>query len=176
MDSPRSVDAYVGVGSNIEPEHHIPEALERLARHVELRGISTFYQTPPLGRPEQEPFLNGVVKIRTALEPQALKFTVLRGIEAELGRVRTDDRYAPRCIDLDVLLYGDRVVAREGIEIPDPDIRRRAFIAVPLLELAPSLVLPDTGESLAALPVAEPAAAMRPVPEFTQLLRARFAL
>jgi len=129
------VQAFIAVGSNIEPEHHIRLALEQLARHVTITGLSTFYRTPPLHRPEQPTFINGVVRIETAIPARALKFEVLRTVESRLGRVRTVDKYAPRTIDLDIVLYGSQVIAEPDLRIPDPDLRARPFLAVPLLEL-----------------------------------------
>ena len=98
--------------------------------------------------PDQAVFLNGVWRVETALTARQLKFDVLRPIEAQLGRVRGEDAYAARTIDLDVLLFGDLVSDEVGLCVPDPDIRTRAFILIPLLELDPALTLPDTGEPL----------------------------
>jgi 2-amino-4-hydroxy-6-hydroxymethyldihydropteridine diphosphokinase len=113
---------YVAVGSNIDPERNIPEALRRLAENVTVGATSRFYRTEPLGRPGQPPFLNGVVRVRTALDAEILKFKVLRGIEKALGRERTADTYAPRTIDLDILLFDTAMIERPGLRIPDPDI------------------------------------------------------
>ncbi len=161
---------FVGVGSNIDPESHVVESLVRLCRCVQVMETSTFYWTAPIGKGGH--FLNGVWRITTDLSPDELKHTVLRGIESELGRVRSADRYAPRTIDLDVLLYGDMVVDEPGLRLPDPDIRTRPFIAIPLLELAPDLVLPDTGERLADLPVVQEAGHLETAAEVTAALRA----
>ncbi len=146
-------DVYVAVGANIEPESSIPAAFERLAGRVRIRATSTFYRTAPVGRTDQPPFLNGVWQLDTEVAPRPLKFEILRGIESELGRRRSKDRNAPRIIDLDIVLYDRMVIDEPGLRLPDPDIRERAFVAVPLLELAPGLALPDTGEPLADLPV-----------------------
>jgi 2-amino-4-hydroxy-6-hydroxymethyldihydropteridine diphosphokinase len=145
------VDAFVAVGSNIRPEEHTERALEALQRRVRVTATSTFHRTEAVGRPEQPAFVNGVWKIQSEHTPRSLKFDVLRPIEQALGRVRTADRFAPRPIDLDLVLHGDTVVDEPDLRLPDPDIRLRAFLALPLLELAPSLVLPDTGEPLAAV-------------------------
>ena len=145
------VDAFVAVGSNIRPEENTERALEELQRHVRVTATSVFYRTAAVGRPEQSAFVNGVWKIQSENAPRSLKFDVLRRIEQALGRVRTEDRFAPRTIDLDLVLHGDTVVDEPDLCLPDPDIRRRAFLALPLLELTPSLVLPDTGERLAAV-------------------------
>ena len=161
---------FVGVGSNIEPESHVVEALVRLRRCVQVKETSTFYWTTPIGKGGR--FLNGVWRITTDLSARELKTTVLRWIESELGRVRSVDRYAPRTIDLDILLYGDLVINEPNLRLPDPDIRTRPFIAVPLLELSPDLVLPDTGERLADLPVLQEAGSLGIAAEATAALRA----
>lgn len=169
-------EVYVSIGSNIEPERHIPMALTRLARRVRLDGISTFYRSAPLGRPEQPPYLNGVCRLFTDLSPRALKFNCLRPLEEELGRVRTQDEFAARPIDLDIALFGDLTVKESDLEIPDPDIRDRAFLAVPLWELAPEAILPDTGETLAAVVQSFGDVNLTPVVDFTRELRARLPL
>lgn len=145
---------YVGIGSNIEPEHNIPRALELLAQKTDLLAVSPFYRSAALGRPELPAFLNGVCRVATCLGAAALKSDVLRPIEAMLGRVRSDDKYAARTIDLDILLYGAEVCNEVELKLPDPDIRSRPFVAIPLLALAPDAVLPDSGERLIDLPVA----------------------
>ncbi|MFP4057025.1 MAG: 2-amino-4-hydroxy-6-hydroxymethyldihydropteridine diphosphokinase [Candidatus Brocadiia bacterium] len=169
------VDAYLAVGSNVEPEANIPRALELLGRRVRLVATSTFYRTAPLERPRQPPFANGAWHIRTELGARELKFRLLRRVEARLGRVRTGDRFAPRPIDLDLALYGEAVIEEPDLRVPDPHIRRRAFLAVPLLELAPDIVLPDTGERLAELPAAASRDDLVPHEELTATLRRRLA-
>src|SRR6516162_3229307 len=134
--------AFIGVGSNIGPEHNIRDALRRLAQSSHLASISTFYRTPAIGRPEAPDFYNGVVAIETDLPPVILKRTTLRGIETALSRHWSADKYAARTIDLDLLLYGDSVLSNDELTLPDPDILARAFIAVPLHEIAPDLILP----------------------------------
>jgi dihydroneopterin aldolase/2-amino-4-hydroxy-6-hydroxymethyldihydropteridine diphosphokinase len=172
----KGIEAYISVGSNIEPEKNIPEALEKLKEYGRVKSISTFYRTLPIGRPEQSAFLNGVWQIDAVQTARELKFHVLRRIEAELGRVRTEDKYAARTIDLDIILYGDVVIDEPGLRIPDPDIRQRPFIAVPLLELGPRLVLPDTGELLSSLDIAKISQGMEPVYGFTGSLRERIII
>jgi len=173
------VTAFVAVGSNLDPETHILAALRALQARVQVRAVSAFYQTPALPAPagsigpQPAPFfLNGVFRIETALEPRAVKFAVLRPIEAGLGRVRTADRYAPRTLDLDLILHGRTVALERDLRLPDPGIRTRNFIAVPLLELAPDLVLPDTGERLQTLPVAKDRGGLALRTDFTRQLRA----
>lgn len=165
------VRVLVAVGSNIEPERNVPAALDMLSHQARLTGVSTFYRTASLGRPEQPSFLNGVVRIETRLSARALKFDVLRAIERRLGRVRTQDAFAPRPIDLDTALYGHEVIDEPDLRVPDPDIRERPFLAIPLLELEPDLVLSDTGEKLASLVRPEWASTMRPDAALTEFLR-----
>jgi 2-amino-4-hydroxy-6-hydroxymethyldihydropteridine diphosphokinase len=167
------VDAFIAVGSNIRPEWHISAAFEKLTRHVHITEVSTFYRTQPLAGRNQPPFLNGVWRIQTATPPRSLKFDILRTIEQELGRVRTDDKYAARVIDLDLILHGENVMEEPGLILPDPDIRVRPFIAVPLLGLAPDLVLPDTGQRLADLVASMAPRGLEPVDAFTRALRGR---
>lgn len=162
---------FIGVGSNINPEENVRQALRLLGREVPIVAISTFYRTQAEGRAGQPPFYNGVVEVVTEMPPAQLKHSVLRPIEEKLGRTRGEDKYAPRTIDLDVLLYDDLVAAEKGLRIPDPQIAQRAFLAIPLCELAPELVLPDSG-----LPIAEIAAAfgdhkMERLSQYTELLR-----
>ncbi len=167
------VDAFIAVGSNIGPRRHIPYALEKLQEHARVTRVSTFYRTEPLGGRAQPPFLNGVWRIETAMSPRALEFDVLRTIERELGRVRTDDKYAARAIDLDLILYGDSVVNEPDLILPDPDIRVRSFIAVPLLELAPDLVIPGTGEGFASIVASLSTQGLEPDRDFTRDLQTR---
>jgi len=141
--------AYVSVGANIEPERNIVAGLRLLSRRVSIVALSSFYRTAAIGRPEQGDYLNGVIALDTALEPMVLKEEVLREVEHALGRIRSEDAYAPRPLDLDILLHGNRVFHGSGMTIPDPDIAVRPFLAAGLLELNPSLVLPGDGRRLA---------------------------
>ena len=129
--------AFIGVGSNISPEANIRQAMRLLARRVRLIAVSTFYRTPAEGRPEQPDYVNGVVVIDTDLPPDALKYDVLRPIERDLGRRRTADKLAPRPINLDILVFGSRRIRRPGLRLPADEIETRAFVAVPLAEVAP---------------------------------------
>jgi 2-amino-4-hydroxy-6-hydroxymethyldihydropteridine diphosphokinase len=139
------VTAYIGVGSKISPREHILKAYELWKNRVTVAGTSNFYRTKPLARKEQPDYINGVWRIATALSPRELKKTALSVIETALHRQRCGDAYASRTIDLDLLVFGDVVSREKGFVIPDPDIYTRPFIAVPLCELDPRLLLPDTG-------------------------------
>lgn len=167
--------AYIGIGSNVDPEKNIRLALRALNAKAAITGISTFYVTPPVGGCENPPFYNGAAGIQTALAPREVKFEVLRKIEDELGRVRTGDRYAPRTIDLDLVLYDNVVMREPGLVLPDPDVVTRVFVAAPLLELDPELVLPG-GLKLAEIARSLPADTMTPLPDFTAALKAEFGI
>jgi 2-amino-4-hydroxy-6-hydroxymethyldihydropteridine diphosphokinase len=169
----RLVTAYIGVGSNIEPEVNIAQALELLVDRCRVTATSTFYRTPAIGRPDQPDYLNGVWRVETLLTPRDLKLGVLRPVEDRLGRIRGPDKYAPRTIDLDVLLCGREVLDEADCRVPAPEIRQRRFLMICLLELDPDLVLPDTNERLGSLLAWEEAKAFEPAAEFTRRLRRR---
>jgi len=163
--------AFIAVGSNIHPEDNIRKALLLLSRKAHITGVSTVYRTQPEGAPGQPLFYNAVVKIETDLAPLDLKFSALRPVEEALGRARTGDKSAPRTIDLDILLYDDVMLEAKELMLPDPRIESRAFLAIPLRELAPDLVMPGS-----EVPIAEIAGrlvnhGMTPLIEYTELLR-----
>jgi 2-amino-4-hydroxy-6-hydroxymethyldihydropteridine diphosphokinase len=164
-------DAFIALGSNIEPARNIARALRRLARHGRLTGISTVYHTPPEDRPEQPWYYNCVVCLRTQTPAAQLKADVLRRIEDEFGRVRTEDKYAPRTIDLDLVLYDDLVVTSDELTLPDPRIEQRAYLARGVHELAPDLTLPNSGRAIAAVVAELPASEMVPLVRFTGRMR-----
>jgi 2-amino-4-hydroxy-6-hydroxymethyldihydropteridine diphosphokinase len=134
--------AFLSLGSNIEPEKSILEAVRLLSRRVKVLKASTVYLTEPLQGKLQPQYYNCVIKIETDIEPRKLKFDVLRDIEAELGRKRSKDKFASRTIDIDLILYGNLVVSTKDLIVPDPEIQERAFLAIPLCEIEPDLVLP----------------------------------
>ena len=164
---------YIGVGSNIDPERSIFKALTLLRVDLRVTAISTCFQTSAIGHPEQNDYINCVWQAETTLAPLELKHRVLNRIETELGRVRGVDRYAARTIDLDILLYADLVFNQSGLVIPDPDITRRNFIAVALLELDPTLILPGTAAPLASHAAAQDMTGLKTLDDFTTRLRER---
>jgi 2-amino-4-hydroxy-6-hydroxymethyldihydropteridine diphosphokinase len=143
--------AFVSIGSNMDPEENVSKAIGLLKRQVRIIGISTVYLTEPVGRPDQPAYYNCVVAIDTPLPPLELKQTVLRRIEDGLGRVRSEDKFAPRTIDLDLILYDDVVMKTGELVLPDPEIRSRPFLAGPLFELAPNLIMPDSKEPISVI-------------------------
>ena len=141
--------ATIALGSNIEPEANLRRAVEMLACHLPIRGVSRVYASDAVGAPQTPPFLNAAVLVETDLSPTSLRNEVLRPIEAELGRVRGADRNAPRPIDLDLVLYGELVLddPEAGLVLPDPAIARHAHMALPLADLAPEARHPLSGET-----------------------------
>jgi len=141
-------EAFLSLGSNVEPEKNLLEAVRLLSHSVKILKASTVYLTKPLQQRLQPEYYNCVLKIETDIEPRKLKFDVLRPIEAEMGRKRTRDKFASRPIDIDIILYGNLAVSTKDMTIPDPDIQERAFFAIPLFEIEPDLVLPLTNEPI----------------------------
>ena len=149
----RTVRAYVGVGSNLgDRRAMIESAVERLgdADGVEVVAVSTLRETEPWGPVEQAPFLNGAVAVETQLSPRSLLGVPLE-VERSLGRERTGERWGPRTIDLDLLLYGERIVDEPGLRVPHPHLHGRRFALEPLAELAPEAVVPGRGPVAALL-------------------------
>jgi 2-amino-4-hydroxy-6-hydroxymethyldihydropteridine diphosphokinase len=140
---------YIGLGANLgEREAQIRLALDDLARlpASQLVRASSLYDSEPVGEPDQPNFLNAVAELETELTARQLLWNLLL-IEKRLGRVRTQ-RYGPRTIDLDLLLYGPLVIDEADLQVPHPELTRRSFVLVPLVELDPMLVHPVTGETL----------------------------
>lgn len=139
--------ALIEMGSNVEPERYLPQALRKLKEVGNVVAASTVYRTAPFGPPGQPPFLNAAVALETEYEPVELR-KALRDLEREIGRVRSAERFAPRPIDLDICLYGDRVIQDDSLKIPDPDIFERPYLAVTLAEVAGERTHPISGETL----------------------------
>ncbi len=136
------------LGSNIDREANFCRAAQRLAQLTCVIAFSPVYETEPIGAPNAPCFLNAAALIESQLEPAEFKRLVLDRIEAELGRRRGPDKHAPRTIDLDVILYGDRILQLQGRRIPDPELLRYAHIARPAADIAPDWPHPETGEPL----------------------------
>ena len=126
---------------------HLTTAVQRLKELGPLLGLSAVYQNPAIGPTQQPDFLNTAALIETDLTIDAIRDR-LRHIEADLGRVRTEDKYAPRTIDLDLCLFGDHVVETHQYILPDPGLLTLAHLAIPIAELAPDYIHPITGDTL----------------------------
>jgi 2-amino-4-hydroxy-6-hydroxymethyldihydropteridine diphosphokinase len=144
---------YLGIGSNLgDREENIRKALSILDETdgITVRTVSSCYETEPVGPvTDQNDFYNAAAEIETALDPRELLARV-NSVEQRLGRVR-EERWGPRTIDIDILLWDDRVVEEGGLTIPHPEMERRAFVLTPLAEIAPEAIHPTAGKSIAEL-------------------------
>ncbi|HEY0664813.1 MAG TPA: 2-amino-4-hydroxy-6-hydroxymethyldihydropteridine diphosphokinase [Gallionella sp.] len=163
--------AFIGIGSNIDPANNVHAAILSLVRQTRLVGVSTVYYTDPFGPPGQPLYFNCVAEIETGLSPAQVKHAILRPIEDELQRKRTQDKYAPRTIDLDLIVYGDLAMEEGGIRLPDPDILERPFLAIPLAELAPDLVLAGYDRRIGAIAATMTRDGMKPLRNYSWLLK-----
>ncbi|WP_336296132.1 2-amino-4-hydroxy-6-hydroxymethyldihydropteridine diphosphokinase [Cronobacter dublinensis] len=141
---------YIALGSNLaEPLSQVNDALAALAQipHSRIVATSPFYRTPPLGPQDQPDYLNAAVALETTLTAGALLDNTQR-IELQQGRVRKAERWGPRTLDLDIMLFGDETINTERLTVPHYDMKNRAFMLLPLAQIAPALRFPD-GERLA---------------------------
>jgi len=160
-----AVTAYLGLGSNLDdPAAQVARAIDAIAALPDsvLRAVSSFYRNPPMGPQEQPDYVNAVVAIETRLAPRVL-LEAMQGIERSQGRDRSGQRWGPRTIDLDLLLYGDRVLNEDHLKVPHPGIAERAFVLVPLAEIAPQVSIPGQA-ALATLLAAADRASVVPMP------------
>lgn len=144
--------AYIAIGSNLaSPLEQVNAAVQALGDIPQSRvvALSSFYRTPPLGPQDQPDYLNAAIALKTALSAEALLDNTQR-IELQQGRERKEERWGPRTLDLDIMLFGDAVINTERLTVPHYDMKRRGFMLWPLFEIAPDLIFPD-GESLSAL-------------------------
>jgi len=143
---------FIGMGSNLgERAFNLRKASELLAMVPSTKVIrsSSVYETSPVGLPDQPRFLNAVIELMTSLTARDL-LKELKKIEKKLGRKRTV-RWGPRIIDLDLLLYGDDVIALEELTVPHPGLSERKFVLVPLAELDPAVVHPVEHETIGVI-------------------------
>ena len=139
----RNVVVHLALGSNLgDRAANLTHARALLSEFVSDIRCSSIYETPPWGVTDQPPFLNQVVTGTTSLAPLSL-LNRLKAIERDMGRKKTA-RYGPRIIDLDILLYGERVINYRRLQVPHPRMHERAFVLVPLAELSPRLVIPGS--------------------------------
>ena len=137
---------YLGLGTNLgDRERNLQDAIESLSKEMKVLSVSSPYDTEPVGKTDQPRFLNIVCGVSTRLSPEGL-LALAKGIEGKMGRRgRTGE---PRTIDIDILLYGDIVIKQPDLVIPHPRMAERAFVMVPLAEIAPELVHPVTWEKI----------------------------
>jgi 2-amino-4-hydroxy-6-hydroxymethyldihydropteridine diphosphokinase len=149
---PPAERAYVALGSNLgDRESYLNAAIRKIREipGVRITKVSSFYETQPVGGPPQGTYLNGVIELECSLAAGEL-LAQLQRIEKELGRTRVGKSF-PRTIDLDILLYGERIIDDEGLNVPHPRMHERAFVLDPLNEIAPQAVHPRCGSTVAEL-------------------------
>jgi len=152
------VQACIGLGANLgDAAGTLRQAVIALGQRedVTVRRMSRCYRTPAWGREDQPDFINAAVLLETSLSPRAL-LDLLLAVEAGFGRHRIDgERWGPRTLDLDLLLYGDVVIDEPGLRVPHPHLHERAFALVPLLEVMPDARIPGYGDARDAVSVLE---------------------
>ena len=163
--------AFISIGSNISPAVNIRKAIHSLSKRVQVTGLSTVYCTKAIDRPDEPDYFNCVLEIRTGISPEDLQYLILREIENDLGRMRREDKYAARTIDLDLILYGEMVIASDKLTVPDPEILERSFLAIPLHELDQNLVIPGISMPIKDIVGKFQESAMKPLDNYTTHLR-----
>ncbi|WP_348730436.1 2-amino-4-hydroxy-6-hydroxymethyldihydropteridine diphosphokinase [Rheinheimera texasensis] len=141
------IRVYLGLGANLDaPLQQLQQAVNALMQLPlsELAAVSSFYGSKPMGPQDQPDYVNAVAALDTHLAPETL-LDELQRIELEQGRQRKDERWGPRTLDLDILLYGEAVLATSRLTVPHYGLHQREFVVYPLLELAPALVIPGLG-------------------------------
>lgn len=152
--------AYIGLGSNLgNREANLRMALQLMTRLSRIKAVSSLYESDAFG-PDQPPYYNAAYAIETGLEPLSL-MRFLQTVEHEIGRRPGGSRWGPRPIDLDILLYDDRVVDGDELTIPHPRLPERAFVLMPLAEIAPEVRHPTLGQSIGEMATAFGSAGVR---------------
>ncbi len=135
------ITAYIGIGSNVgDRKANCRKAIKLLGRAGTVTAVSSLYYTEPVGYRDQEDFINAAASVQTEQSPEGL-LEICQGIEEEMGRKRTI-RWGPRTIDLDILLFGNKIVNEQDLVIPHPLMATRKFVLVPLAEIAPDFIHP----------------------------------
>lgn len=146
---------YLSLGSNLGGRKaNLDQAIERLRAlpGIRLAAVSDYIETEPVGPPDQPWFVNAAAAIETGLKPRDL-LAALKHIENAMGR-KPAERWGPRLIDIDIILWGEQTIAEEGLEVPHPEFRQRAFVLEPLAQIAPGARDPQTGQTVTELAAA----------------------
>lgn len=154
----------IALGSNLDPERHLRAGFASLTARLAMTGVSRVFRTPPWGVTNQPDFLNATISADTGLPPLDLLDTLL-AIETQQGRVR-GERWGPRTLDLDLLLYDDLLLDSERLTLPHPRLHERLFVLVPLCDLMPDAEHPRLGRTFRELRASLPPEPISPV-EFT---------
>ena len=148
--TPEMVTAYLGLGTNMgNRQDNINRALVLLGQRMKIENVSSTYDTEPVGNTDQPRFLNIICQIHTTLPPAGL-LALVKGIEIKLGRVKYEPD-SPRPMDIDILFYGNEIIETPELVIPHPRLAERAFVLIPLAEIAPNLVHPVSGKTIEQL-------------------------
>ncbi len=144
------VGIFIGLGSNVgNREKNLYQALNLIQSYCKIVNTSSIHETQPLYNPDQPLYLNQIIEVQTTLSPEEL-LTFLLDIEKKIGRIRTV-KYAPRIIDLDLLLYQDKVINQKALILPHPLLHEREFVLAPLLEIAPNTYHPLLNKTMKEL-------------------------
>lgn len=146
---------FITIGSNIDPQININSAIKQLNDTFGKYKLSKLYKSPAIAGPytskSQNDYINGAILVYSNLPPNYIKYEILRKIETKLGRVRTQDKFASRTIDLDIAFYGSIIIDEPNLRIPDPDIIQHAHLLSPLCDLNPEFIHPEKKISLREL-------------------------
>ena len=140
-------DVYIGIGSNLDdPLYHVKQAISELRQLAQCEYIATsaLYRSAPMGPPEQPDYINAASLLQTHLAPLDL-LDQLQTIEHAHGRIRDGQRWGPRPLDLDILLYGEKSINESRLRVPHPGLHERSFVLYPLQDINPDLVIPGYG-------------------------------
>ena len=147
MDEDQAIPVTLSIGSNLGDRKSNLEAVHTaLPPAVTVRKMSSLYETEPWGYADQPDFLNQIILVDTYLSAQDL-LTYVKKIELDIGR-ESNFRYGPRLVDIDIIFYGEEVIQEPDLEIPHPRYKERAFVLVPLAEICPDLILPETEQTV----------------------------
>ncbi len=150
MKDPVEENAYISAGSNLgDRRANLTRAFNELATkdHIDVISVSSLYETEPWGWTDQPNYFNCVFKVRTALQPDDL-LRLLKAIERVAGRKPGGERWSPRELDLDILIYGELIIDSSKLTIPHPELINRRFVLLPLVELCPDLAIPAKGRTV----------------------------
>jgi len=143
---PITTTAYIGLGSNLsEPIKQVQAAIDEIKKipHSHVTNVSSLYLSKPMGPQDQDDYINAVLALETTLAPLKL-LDALQSIENKAGRVRKEDRWGARILDLDIILFGNEIISTERLTVPHYGMKKREFVLVPLAEISAYLIIPSS--------------------------------